>query len=101
MIQYREDDVCCHQGDFLSTESIASLVNDQLRSYNAQLRPNAVALVDAFNYTDHYLGSVLGHYDGNAYEEASKDPLNNSVVPDTYREYIYPMLKQQLRTARL
>ncbi|KAF5204283.1 Peroxisomal acyl-coenzyme a oxidase [Thalictrum thalictroides] len=98
-----------HQGDFLSTGSItakqASLVNDQLRSYNAQLRPNAVALVDAFNYTDHYLGSVLGRYDGNVYpklyEEAWKDPLNDSVVPDGYHEYIYPMLKQQLRTARL
>lgn len=98
-----------HQGDFLSTGSVtpkqASLANDQLRSLYAQLRPNAIALVDAFNYTDHYLGSVLGRYDGNVYPnlyaEAWKDPLNDSVVPDGYHEYVYPMIKQQLRSARL
>ncbi|KAF2586585.1 hypothetical protein F2Q70_00035328, partial [Brassica cretica] len=98
-----------HLGDFLSNNSItpkqASLANDQLRSLYSQVRPNAVALVDAFNYTDHYLNSVLGRYDGNVYpklfEEAWKDPLNDSVVPDGYQEYIRPLIKQQLRTARL
>jgi len=71
----------------------------------SQVRPNAIALVDAFNYTDHFLGSALGRYDGNVYpklyEEAWKDPLNESVVPDGYHEYIRPMLKQQLRNSRL
>ncbi|XP_068316844.1 peroxisomal acyl-coenzyme A oxidase 1 [Pyrus communis] len=98
-----------HLGDFLSTGSItakqASLANDQLRSLYSQLRPNAIALVDAFNFTDHYLGSVLGRYDGNVYPslyaEAWKDPLNESVVPDGYREYVQPLLKNQLRNARL
>ncbi|KAI3918736.1 hypothetical protein MKX01_042056 [Papaver californicum] len=98
-----------HQGHFLSTGSItpkqASLANDQLRSLYAQARPNAVALVDSFNYTDHFLGSVLGRYDGNVYpklyEEAWKDPLNDTIVPDGYHEYIRPLLKNQLRTARL
>ncbi|CAN1834694.1 Peroxisomal acyl-coenzyme A oxidase 1 [Linum perenne] len=98
-----------HLGDFLSTGAIsakqASLANDQLRSLLSQVRPNAIALVDAFNYTDHYLGSILGRYDGDVYpklyEEAWKDPLNDSVVPDGYHEYVRPMLKQQLRNARL
>ncbi|XP_050206091.1 peroxisomal acyl-coenzyme A oxidase 1-like [Mercurialis annua] len=98
-----------HEGDFLSTRCItpkqASLANDQLRSLYSLVRPNAIALVDAFNYTDHYLGSVLGRYDGNVYpklyEGAWKDPLNDSVVPDGYQEYIRPLLKQQLRNARL
>uniref|UniRef100_A0A6M2EJG1 Acyl-coenzyme A oxidase n=1 Tax=Populus davidiana TaxID=266767 RepID=A0A6M2EJG1_9ROSI len=98
-----------HLGDFLSTGCItpkqASLANDQLRSLYSQVRPNAIALVDAFNYTDHYLGSVLGRYDGNVYpklyEEAWKDPMNDSVLPDGYNEYIHPMLKQQLHNARL
>ncbi|KAI7998347.1 Peroxisomal acyl-coenzyme A oxidase 1 [Camellia lanceoleosa] len=58
-----------HQGDFLFTSCItakqASLANDQLRSLYSQVRPNAIALVDAFNYTDHFLGSILGCYDGN------------------------------------
>ncbi|KAK1564965.1 hypothetical protein Q3G72_015821 [Acer saccharum] len=98
-----------HLGDFLSTGCITpkqgSLASEQLRSLYSQVRPNAIALVDAFNYTDHYLGSVLGRYDGNVYpklyEEAWKDPLNDTVVPDGYHEYIRPLLKQQLRTARL
>ncbi|XP_019156633.1 PREDICTED: peroxisomal acyl-coenzyme A oxidase 1 isoform X2 [Ipomoea nil] len=98
-----------HQGDFLATGYItpkqASLANDQLRALYTQVRPNAVALVDAFNYTDHFLGSILGRYDGNVYpklyEEAWKDPLNATVVPDGYHEYIRPLLKQQLRSARL
>ncbi|XP_054795744.1 peroxisomal acyl-coenzyme A oxidase 1-like [Prosopis cineraria] len=96
-------------GDFLSTGCITakqgSLGNEQLRSLYSQVRPNAIALVDAFNYTDHYLGSALGRYNGNVYptlyEEAWKDPLNDSVVPDGYQEYVRPMLKQQLRNARL
>ncbi|XP_022957805.1 peroxisomal acyl-coenzyme A oxidase 1-like [Cucurbita moschata] len=98
-----------HMGDFLSTSTItpkqASLADDQLRSLYSQVRPNAVALVDAFNYTDHYLGSILGRYDGNVYpnlyNEAWKEPLNDSAVPDGYHEYIRPLLKQQLRNARL
>uniref|UniRef100_A0A5B6Z5V7 Acyl-coenzyme A oxidase n=1 Tax=Davidia involucrata TaxID=16924 RepID=A0A5B6Z5V7_DAVIN len=98
-----------HQGDFLSTGCItpkqAYLANEQLRALYSQARPNAIALVDAFNYTDHFLGSILGCYDGNVYpklyEAAWKDPLNDSVVPDGYHEYIRPMLKQQLRIARL
>lgn len=70
-----------------------------------QVRPNAIALVDAFNYTDHYLGSILGRYDGNVYpklyEAAWKEPLNDTVVPDGYHEYVRPLLKQQLHNARL
>ncbi|KAK6262862.1 hypothetical protein QUC31_008678 [Theobroma cacao] len=98
-----------HLGDFVSTGCITpkqgALANEQLRLLYTQVRPNAIALVDAFNYTDHYLSSVLGCYDGNVYaklyEEAWKDPLNDTVVPDGYHEYIRPILKQQLRTARL
>ncbi|KAJ1394064.1 Acyl-coenzyme A oxidase, N-terminal [Sesbania bispinosa] len=93
-----------HLGDFLATGCITpkqgSLANEQFK-----VRPNAIALVDAFNYTDHYLGSVLGRSDGdvypNLYKEAWNDPLNDSVVPDGFQEYIRPMLKQQLRNARL
>ncbi|KAK8454988.1 hypothetical protein SEVIR_4G062700v4 [Setaria viridis] len=98
-----------HLGDFLATGCITpkqgALANEQLGKLYAQVRPNAVALVDAFNYTDHYLGSVLGRYDGNVYpalyEEAWKDPLNETVVPDGYHEYLRPLLKQQLRLSRL
>eukprot|EP00252_Welwitschia_mirabilis_P015228 TRINITY_DN33496_c0_g1_i1.p1 TRINITY_DN33496_c0_g1~~TRINITY_DN33496_c0_g1_i1.p1 ORF type:complete len:663 (-),score=132.97 TRINITY_DN33496_c0_g1_i1:218-2206(-) len=98
-----------HMGDFLSTGYLTSkqsdLAYEQLRSLYSKVRINAIALVDAFNYTDHYLGSVLGRYDGNVYshlyEEALKDPLNKSDVCDGYEEYIRPILKQQIRKSRL
>ncbi|KAK1381753.1 Peroxisomal acyl-coenzyme a oxidase 1-like protein [Heracleum sosnowskyi] len=99
-----------HQGEFLATSSIttelqALLATAQLRNLYSQVRPNAVALVDSFNYTDHYLGSVLGRYDGNVYpklyEAAWKDPLNDSVVPDGYVEYIKPLLQNNLHLSRL
>jgi acyl-CoA oxidase len=98
-----------HLGDFLSTGCVTArqgaLANEQLGKLYAQVRPNAVALVDAFDYTDHYLGSVLGRYDGDVYpalyEEAWKDPLNERVVPDGYHEHLRPLLKQQLKFSRL
>ncbi|KAK8584510.1 hypothetical protein V6N13_109895 [Hibiscus sabdariffa] len=81
------------------------LANEHLRLLFSQVRPNAIPLVDAFNHTDHYLGSVLGRYDGNLYQKlyegAWKDPLNETVVPDGYQDYIRPILKQQILTARL
>ncbi|OMO59566.1 Zinc finger, PHD-type [Corchorus capsularis] len=47
-----------HLGDFVSTGCITpkqgALANEQLRSLYSQVRPNAIALVDAFNYTDHF-----------------------------------------------
>ncbi|CAA7393058.1 unnamed protein product [Spirodela intermedia] len=98
-----------HSGEFLSTGCItpeqATLANEQLRTLYGQVRPNAVSLVDAFNYTDHYLGSALGRYDGNVYAtlyaQALRDPLNDTVVPDGYEEFIRPVLKQTMRLSRL
>lgn len=37
--------------------------------------PNAIALVDVFNYTDHFLGSVLGRYDHNVYPKLYEESL--------------------------
>jgi acyl-CoA oxidase len=46
----------------------------------AEIRPNAVAVVDAFDYPDKVLGSCLGRYDGQVYqalyEYAKNSPLN-------------------------
>ena len=48
------------------------------------IRPNAIALGDAFDFTDHQLGSILGRYDGNVYENvykwAQSSPLNKTQV---------------------
>ncbi|KAI3727446.1 hypothetical protein L6452_16059 [Arctium lappa] len=99
-----------HQGDFLATAYLtpkqASLANHQLTALYSKVRPNAIAFVDSFNYTDHYLSSVLGRYDGNVYpnlyQAAWKDPLNESHIADGFHQYIHPILKQQmLQTAKL
>ena len=49
-----------------------------------QIRPDAVALVDAFDIPDFCLRSSLGRYDGNVYESlmefAKKSSLNKSQV---------------------
>ena len=50
----------------------------------SEIRPNAVGLVDAFDFHDHLLSSVLGRYDGNVYENlykwAQQSPLNQTQV---------------------
>jgi len=41
-----------------------------------QLRPDAVALVDAFDFPDRVLNSAIGRYDGNIRLVPSKNTLN-------------------------
>lgn len=47
-------------------------------------RPNAVAIMDAYEFPDVMLNSVLGSYDGNVYERifesTKRDEMNKSVV---------------------
>uniref|UniRef100_A0A8C7P057 Acyl-coenzyme A oxidase n=1 Tax=Oncorhynchus mykiss TaxID=8022 RepID=A0A8C7P057_ONCMY len=77
-----------NSGDFLQTGLLSvpqlSQVSQRLKELLAQLRPNAVALVDAFDYCDEMLNSVLGRYDGNVYEHmfewARRSPLNKTEV---------------------
>lgn len=55
-------------------------ISVRIKELMSQLRPNAVALVDAFDIHDKKLNSVLGRYDGNVYEKmfewARRSPLN-------------------------
>ena len=46
----------------------AGLVRQQVRTLLGQVRPDAVALVDAWNFPDHVLASAIGRYDGNVYQ---------------------------------
>jgi acyl-CoA oxidase len=101
--------VSTHAGDFLSTLYLTSkqvaLAKNQLRALFVKVRPNAVALVDAFDHSDHYLGSILGRYDGDVYshlyEDTKKNPLNELPVTEGYESYLRPVLKSQVQLARL
>jgi hypothetical protein len=50
------------------TGTQAGLVRAAVRALLAEVRPDAVALVDAWNFSDHVLGSALGRRDGNVYQ---------------------------------
>jgi hypothetical protein len=45
-----------------------SILNRKVLTLLEDIRPNAVALVDAFDYPDQLLQSCLGRYDGQVYE---------------------------------
>jgi len=64
------------------------------------LRPNAVALVDAFDIPDRVLNSVIGRYDGNVYEalfeSAQKSVLNQTDPFYGYEEVLRPYLDLEI-----
>mmetsp|Transcript_5236 Transcript_5236/g.12163 ORF Transcript_5236/g.12163 Transcript_5236/m.12163 type:complete len:706 (-) Transcript_5236:311-2428(-) len=71
-------------GDFLEDGYIrpnqAKWVSPNVLKYLVAIRTNAVALVDAMDFSDFRMKSALGRYDGNVYphimKAAKKDPLN-------------------------
>ncbi|PRD29520.1 UNVERIFIED_CONTAM: Peroxisomal acyl-coenzyme A oxidase 1 [Trichonephila clavipes] len=75
-------------------------MHDYMLEMLALLRPNAVALVDAFDFHDMVLNSPLGCYDGNVYERlyewAQKTPMNQKQVHDSYYKYLQPVMKSKL-----
>lgn len=81
------------KGDILVLQS-------RLEELLLALRPNAVGIVDSFDYRDDILNSALGVYDGNVYErlyaEALKSPLNQESVNQSFVKYLKPFLKSNL-----
>ena len=71
------------QDGYMSSQQL-DLANSRMLDLLGLVRPNAVALVDAFDFPDRVLGSVLGRYDGNVYENLMKfaeaSPLNKHDV---------------------
>uniref|UniRef100_A0A1B0CKT2 Acyl-coenzyme A oxidase n=2 Tax=Lutzomyia longipalpis TaxID=7200 RepID=A0A1B0CKT2_LUTLO len=69
----------------------------RLEGVLARLRPNAVAIVDGFDFPDEVLKSALGAYDGNVYEriyeDAMKSPLNYEPVNASFHKYLKPFTK--------
>ncbi|XP_043857719.1 peroxisomal acyl-coenzyme A oxidase 1 isoform X2 [Dromiciops gliroides] len=88
-----------NSGDFLQggilTESQLTQVNQRVKELLTVIRPDAAALVDAFDFQDVSLGSVLGRYDGNIYENmfewAKKSPLNKTQVHESYHKHLKPL----------
>lgn len=95
---YALADVQENQGGWLGhmSTSQASAVREAVRHLLTALRPDAVALVDAFEFPDNTLNSALGRRDGNVYEalyeSAVASPLNKHTVLPEYRKTLLPHL---------
>jgi len=80
-------------GDFLEDGYMNSahcqLLREAILKMLDKVRPNAVGLVDARDFSDFRLKSALGRYDGNVYssimETALKEPLNDSEPGEGYK----------------
>ncbi|GAB4820390.1 hypothetical protein N2152v2_007436 [Parachlorella kessleri] len=94
-------------GDLLEGSYItgrqASQLREQQRALVRMLRPNAVALVDGFGYTDFLLNSALGRKDGNVYQalydSARGSPLNATLEGPAWRSVLEPLLNPKARAA--
>jgi acyl-CoA oxidase len=92
------------QGDWLEDgylrEAHCRRVRVEVRALLTELRPDAVALVDAFNFSDVDLGSAIGSTDGYAYrklyEAAQREPLNQTPVDSGFMQYVHPLISSRL-----
>ncbi|XP_069107153.1 peroxisomal acyl-coenzyme A oxidase 1-like [Argopecten irradians] len=86
------------QDQFFSCDQV-DILTRKLMTLLAEVRPDAVALVDAFDFPDSVLESCLGRYDGNVYyalyQYAKSSPLNEQDVLDSFHKYIQPMREGQ------
>ncbi|CAN0201692.1 unnamed protein product, partial [Ectocarpus sp. 13 AM-2016] len=77
-----------NMGDFLESgllePAAAPLVRWEVQSLCLELRPEAISLTDAWQFTDKYLSSALGRSDGRVYpalmEATMAEPLNATDV---------------------
>jgi acyl-CoA oxidase len=72
----------CQDGYFLSSD--LDRLRDILYAEYSSIRPDAVAIVDSFDFNDRVLDSAIGRYDGrvyeNLYEWAAQSALNATPV---------------------
>lgn len=71
------------QDGFFTADQV-QILNNRLMFLLREIRPNAVGLVDAFDFPDSALQSCLGRYDGHVYQAlydyAKNSPLNEKEV---------------------
>ena len=74
-------------------------VLDAVHELLAILRPDAIALVDAWGHSDHRLNSALGRYDGDVYSALLKstsgelNPMNAQQVHAAFHESVKPLMQ--------
>ncbi|CAJ0596334.1 unnamed protein product [Cylicocyclus nassatus] len=92
------------EDNYLTGQQLNHLKEDMYRLLQ-KLRPNAVSLVDAWDYSDHELRSVLGRRDGHVYENlykwAQASELNRTQVPPSFEKYLKPMMEEARKMSKL
>jgi len=95
-------------GDFTEdgylNASQCALVRQSVRELLPVVRVDAVAIVDSFDFSDHYLNSALGKWDGNVYEALyqwanTSNPMNESQVAPGVERILLPLMKEGRRLA--
>lgn len=75
------------------------MVQEIVPALMKKIRPDVVALVDAFDIPDSILISTIGKYDGNVYEAllnaARRTPINQSDPFEGYEEHLKPHLDRE------
>eukprot|EP00731_Ephydatia_muelleri_P016407 Em0009g831a len=73
------------------------MAREHLYTLLAEIRREAVPLVDAFDIPDGQLNSALGRFDGDVYKHlfdwALKAPRNKEKVHSVYRKYLKPFME--------
>ncbi|KAM6467841.1 peroxisomal acyl-coenzyme A oxidase 2 [Liasis olivaceus] len=86
------------QDEYFSTDQIDRVTETYL-DLLAVIRRDAVPLVDAFDFSDAYLNSALGSYDGHVYQRlyewAKKSPTNHQ-DNRVFKTYLKPLFQNAL-----
>ncbi|KHJ96559.1 Acyl-CoA oxidase [Oesophagostomum dentatum] len=89
---------------YLSSQQFSYMKEDMYRLL-AKIRPNAVSIIDSWDYSDHELRSVLGRRDGHVYENlykwAQESELNRTQVPPLFEKYLKPMMKEARQLSKM
>ena len=70
---------CLPSQDGYMSDGQVDMVQDAVFDLLTAIKPNAVALVDAFDFHDKVLKSALGRWDGNVYEAIMETARNSTL----------------------
>ena len=88
-------------GEFLLSGVLSTIhthfLSKSIKLLLQQIRPEAISLVDSFDFSDFFLNSSLGRYDGRVYEDlferTKQCPLNLNEVSEAYNLHLSKLIK--------
>jgi acyl-CoA oxidase len=91
--------------DWYLTQDQIIMLREQVRRSLSIIRKDAVALVDAFDFSDAYLNSAIGRWDGNVYEclykwAQSNNPMNDPSIDFRANDILLPLLANGLKKSQ-